>query len=321
MTGSADEPLRVVFLGNDAWSVPPLGALAAGPHPPALVVTRDPRAAGRGRSPRPTPVADAARRLGLRVVETPTVRSGEGFQALASAVPDVLVVVAYGEILPVEVLDLPRIGPVNLHFSLLPALRGAAPVQRAILEGATHTGVTVIRMDEGLDTGPILAQAGTAIEPDEDAGTLGHRLAVEGGRLLVETLDRWAAGAIPERLQDDAAATFAPKLKPEERVIDWSEPAERIVRRVRAFAPQPGATTKARGRVLKVLRAGAHGVGWTSPAPLPGAISLDHGGSPWVGAGDRHVVELLEVAAEGRKRMSGAEFVRGYRPEPGERLG
>jgi methionyl-tRNA formyltransferase len=321
MTGPAGKPLRVALLGNDAWSVPPLEALAAGTDPPTLVITRDPRPGGRGRSLRPTPVAEAARRLGLPLVETSTVRFGEGFRALASSAPDVLVVVAYGEILPAEVLDLPRLAPVNLHFSLLPAFRGAAPVQRAILEGMTTTGVTVMEMDEGLDTGPILAQAETEIGPEEDAGSLGHRLAALGGALLVTTLSRLAAGDVERHPQDGHEATFAPKLQPEERAIDWSEPAERIVRRVRAFAPEPGAVTKARGRVLKILRARVHAVGWTSHPPWPGAISLGRDRSPWVGAGDRREVELLEVAPEGRKRMSGAEFIRGYRPAPGERLG
>ncbi len=310
-----------MFLGNDAWSVPALAALATSAHRPTLVLTRDPRPAGRGRSMTPTPVAQAAHGLGLPLVETPTVRGGDGFDALAAAEPDVLVVVAYGEILPPAVLDVPRIAPVNVHFSVLPALRGAAPVQRAILEGIQTTGVTVMEMDEGLDTGPILAQAETSIGPEEDAGSLGARLAATGGSLLVQCLDGLAAGDDVSREQDDDAATFAPKLRPEERVIDWTQSAEAIVRQVRAFAPEPGATTRARERRLKILRALVRSAGWADRPPAAGALSLAGDGAMWVGAGDRRIVEIVEVAPEGRAHMTGPEFMRGYRPQAGERLG
>jgi hypothetical protein len=184
---------RVVFLGSDRWSVPSLEALAESTHDVSLAATRVPKPAGRGSKLTPTPVADAARALGLPLAEVPTARSGAGFERLREARPDILVVVAYGEILPAAALDLAAIAPVNLHFSLLPELRGAAPVQRALLEGMTATGVTTIRMDEGLDTGPILLQAEEAIDPEDDAGSLGGRLAGIGGRLLVDTIDRTQA--------------------------------------------------------------------------------------------------------------------------------
>src|SRR5918996_2611159 len=186
--------MRVAFLGNDAWPVPPLERLAGSGHEVAVVATRAPRPAGRGRAPRPTPVAEAARRLGLPLREVETVRSGEGLEALRGAEPDVLVVVAYGEILPPDVLASPAVAPVNVHFSLLPSLRGANPVARAILEGEATTGVTTMRMDEGMDTGPILLQRPEAIRDEDDAGSLGDRLSAIGGGLLVETLDAMAAG-------------------------------------------------------------------------------------------------------------------------------
>jgi methionyl-tRNA formyltransferase len=310
-------PLRVAFLGNAAWSVPSLERLAEGRHDVALVLTRDARPAGRGHRPRRTPVAVEAERLGLELMETPTVRVGDGFGRLQESAPDVLVVVAYGEILPARVLGLARVMPVNLHFSLLPRWRGAAPVQRAILAGDEGTGVSTMRMTEGLDEGPVLLQAPTAIGPEENAGSLGARLAALGAELLAETLDTLAAGTLEERPQDEALASFAPRLKPDERRIDWSAPAEEVVRRVRAFAPKPGATTVFRGRSLKVLRARA-----TEDAPGGGAgrvaVASKRDLVVRAGAG---AVELLEVAPEGRGRMSGADLVRGDGPEPGEILG
>lgn len=305
--------MRAAFLGNAPWSVPSLQALVTSRHEVVAVITRDPRPAGRGGRPRPTAVAEAARGLELRLVEAPTVKHGEGLEALRGAAPEVLAVVAYGEILPAEVLALPTVAPVNVHFSLLPVLRGAEPVRRAILQGFDTTGVTTIRMDEGMDTGPILLQAEEAIQPEDDAGSLGERLAWLGGRLLVETLDGLAAGMLQERPQDHGAATVAPKLKPEEEWIDWSDPAEAVVRRVRALAPEPGARTRFRDRVVKVLRATA--VAGSGP---PGTVVEPDG--PLVAAG-RGAVALDLVVPEGRKPMDGAAFARGRRPEPGERFG
>ncbi len=313
--------MRVVFIGNAPWSVPSLEAVATSPHEIVLVVTRAPRPAGRGNRPAPTPVAEAARRLGLPLQEVETVKSGRGFEALSQAAPDVLAVVAYGEILPKAVLDLPVVAAVNVHFSLLPQLRGAAPVQRAILEGHAVTGVTTIRMDEGMDTGPILLQGEEATSPDDDGGSLGERLAGLGGLLLVETLDRLEAGSLVERPQDDARATYAPKLKTEDRIIDWSQPAASIARRVRALAPEPGASATFRGKNLKLRTVSL------APPPQPGndvvqepgRLKPQRGGvGVWTGDG---FLMLEEVQPEGRRRMSGAEFVMGYRPEIGEQLG
>ncbi|HUG87891.1 MAG TPA: methionyl-tRNA formyltransferase [Actinomycetota bacterium] len=304
--------LRVAFLGNDPRSVPTLEALAASPHETVVVVTREPRPAGRGGEPRPTAVAGAARRLGLSLHEVATVKEGEGREALERAEPDVLVVVAYGEILPADILAVPRLAPINVHFSLLPELRGADPVRRAILEGLATTGVTTMRMDEGMDTGPILLQAEEPIGDDDDAGALGQRLAVLGARLLVETLDRFED--IEERPQDEARATVAPKIPREEEWIDWSEPADAVVRRVRALSPEPGARTRLRGKVLKVYRAravdGEGGEPGTVVSPEELVVAVGEG-----------AVALEEVLPEGRRRMRGAELAHGHRPEPGERLG
>jgi methionyl-tRNA formyltransferase len=313
--------MRVVFLGNAHWSVPSLEALAGSGHEVTVVLTRVPRPGGRGNRPIPTPVAAAARRLRLPLREVETVKEGAGFEALREARPDVLAVVAYGEILPKAVLDLPSEAPVNVHFSLLPKLRGAAPVQRAILEGLDVSGVTTIRMDEGMDTGPILLQAEDSIRPEDDAGSLGERLAQLGGRLLIETLDGLAAGTIEEREQDDAAATYAPKPKPGDRVIYWAKSADEIIRLVRAMAPEPAAVTTFRGKGLRVLRASwRHYHHPLSHSPLPGTVMVaSREGLAVVGGGV--MVWLHEVQPEGRKRMTGADFVRGYHPQPGERLG
>ena len=312
--------MRVAFLGNAPSSLPSLEAVAASRHHISCVVTRVPRPAGRGSELMRTPVAETADRLGVPLSEVETVKSGDGLSALKSCVSDVLAVVAYGEILPLEVLQVPAVAPVNVHFSLLPKLRGAAPVQRAIMEGAGVTGVTTIRMDEGMDTGPILLQADEPIRDDDDGGGLAARLAELGGRLLVETLDGLESRSIQERVQDDAAATYAPKLKPEDRIIDWNAPAEASHRLVRAMAPEPGAQTTFRGKILKVFRTSVASRASVDRPAAPGEIVVASRAGLVVGTGEG-TLHLEEVAPEGRKRMSGADFVRGYRPEVGEILG
>ena len=311
----ATGPVRVAFLGNDAWSVPSLRALAASEHAVTLVVTAAPKPAGRGNRPTPTAVAMAARDLGLPFVEVETVRSGDGLDRLIAAAPDIVAVVAYGELLPPAVLELPAVAPVNLHFSLLPQLRGATPVQTALLEGMERTGVTTIVMDHGLDTGPILRQREAPIAPEDDAGTLGARLAEIGGELLVETITMLATAAVTPRPQEPAGATFAPKLGPERRGLEWTRPARELVNLCRALSPDPGARTLFRGSALKVLRAAA-----VERVGEPGTIvSVDREGI--VVATGRGGFRPLDVVPAGRARMSGADLVNGLRPEVGERLG
>jgi len=281
----------------------------------ALAATRVPRPAGRGNELRPTAVADAARRLGLPLAEVETVKAGEGFEAIAAVRPDLLVVVAYGEILPKAVLELPRLGAVNVHFSLLPAFRGASPVQYALLGGLGVTGVTTMLLDEGTDTGPILLQREVRIAPDDDAGSLGERLSQEGARLLVQTLDRLASGDVTPRRQDEETATSAPLIQAAERALEWSESADALVRRIRALSPEPGASTHFRGDGLKLLRAES----------VPGAgvegVVVDVTKDGFVVGTGAGGLRPLEVLPAGRKRMSGGEFVRGYRPRVGERFG
>jgi methionyl-tRNA formyltransferase len=313
--------MRVAFLGNDTWSLPPLRALVDAPDIEVeLVLTNPPRPAGRGSQLTPTAVSDAAGALDLPLLEVDRIREGEGFDALDALEPDAIVVVAYGEILTPDVLDIPRLGAVNLHFSLLPRWRGAAPVQRAILDGDETTGVTVMLMDEGMDTGPILATYETPIGPQENAGSLGARLAERGAPLLVETLRGLDDGTVEPRSQDHTAARYASKLLPDERTIDWGQGIEAIARRVRAFAPEPGAVATFRGGRLKVLRVHARPREDTLAAvPKIGEIGVLEDDTPIV-QGRGGGIELLDVAPAGRRRMSGAEWARGARIQPGERL-
>jgi len=310
--------LRVAFLGNDAWSVPSLEAIAAEPELSlVLAVTNQPKEAGRGAMLTPTPVAAAASEHGVPFLEAAGVLDGPGATALAEAAPDVIVVVAYGQILRQETLQLAPFGAINLHFSLLPRWRGATPVQRAIAAGDDRTGVTVMRMDEGLDTGPILNQLEESIRPDDDAGTLGARLAKNGALLLVGVLRMLPHGGVPERAQESAAVTLAPTIGPQERSIDWERSPDEIVRWVRALAPRPGAATTLRGARVKVLSAAIDHQGSEGP---PGTV---------VAADERGVlvraqgggVRLIEVAPAGRKRMDAAAWARGVRFTAGERLG
>jgi methionyl-tRNA formyltransferase len=311
--------LRVAFLGNDPWSVPALEAIGAEPELSLeVVITNPPRAAGRGSALTPTAVADAARGLGARLEEVEGVNDGRGATALAEVRPDVLAVVAYGQLLGRDALTIAPHGAINLHLSLLPRWRGAAPVQRAIGAGDTITGVTVMRMDQGLDTGPILNQLEESIRPEDDAGSLGMRLAKNGALLLVGVLRMLPHGGVPERRQESAAATAAPKITAAERVIDWSHPPEEIVRWVRALAPVPGATTTVRGEPVKVLAAALDHQG--SPGGTPGSVVAADERGVLVRAGGGGV-RLLEVAPAGRKRMDAAAWARGARFTPDDRFG
>ena len=308
-------PLRIAFLGNDRWSVPSLRAIAGSSHEVVAVITAAPKPAGRGNELRPTPVANAAREVGLSLHEVETVKAGPGGDALASSAPDLLVVVAYGEILPPAILDLPATAPVNLHFSLLPELRGASPVQTALLEGRVETGVTTIVMDAGMDTGPVILRRAEAIEPGDDAGSLGDRLASIGAEVLVETADLFANGKVEPRPQDESEATFTKLLGADDRVLRWGEPARDLVNRTRAMAPEPGASARFRGEDLKILRAE------TVPAVgEPGTI-VDASRQGFVVATGEDGFRAIELVPAGRRRMRASDFVNGYGPAVGERLG
>lgn len=307
--------MRIVFLGNSPWSVPALAALDRSAHAVVAVVTEPPKPAGRGGVPRTTAVADAARAFGLRTIE-----HGDGPLApvLAETRPEVLAVVAYGRILPPAALDVATVAPLNLHFSLLPDLRGASPVQSSLLRGDRRTGVSVLRMIAAMDAGPVYARAEIAIGEEEDAGSLGGRLAAIGADLLVDVIDHLADGTAVATPQDDAVATTCGKLGPEDRRIRWgSEAADRIVACVRAFAPDPGASTTFRGDGLRLVVARLEDRD-ASVGP-PGAILRTEGEHVIVAAA-RGSVRLVEVVPAGRRRMTAAAFLRGARPSAEDRF-
>lgn len=284
--------MRVVFMGTPPAAVPVLEALA-GSHQVPAVYTQSPKPAGRGLVPRPPALRAAAERLGLQIREPGTLQDES--EALAVHRPDVLVVVAYGKILPPQVLSVPKLGCVNVHFSLLPRWRGAAPVERAIEAGDDRTGVTTMLMDEGLDTGAILRSWSTSIGPDETAGELTARLANAGATLLLETLEGLARGSLRPAAQPSTGVTYAAKVTVEQARLDPARPSAELHRMVRAFNPSPGAWILFRGKRLKVWRS-----------------SLQGGGASLGGLG------LVEVQPEGKRRMTGDEFARGYRPIPAD---
>lgn len=296
--------------------MPSLEALIASEIEVAAVVTNPDRPAGRGLELRASPVKEATRAHDLRVEQPARARDPGFVEWLRAEGPDVGVVVAYGKILPLELLEVPPFGFVNVHFSLLPAYRGAAPVQRAVFNGDTETGVSIMVLTEGMDEGPVLARRTIPIEPTDTSRTMGDKLARAGAELLVPTLLGHVAGEIAPEEQDHAAATYAAKITNEEATIDWTWPASRIDRHVRALDPAPGSSTELRGKVLKVW-----GVGKPAEAVdlQPGEIAV-MGGELVVGTGDDALV-MREVQPAGKRRMSGADLARGLRPSPGERLG
>lgn len=297
---------NLVFFGTPDWAVPSLDALLESEWTILGVVTNPDRPAGRGYELRPPPVKVRALDAGLDVMQPERVRDPDFIEWLRAMNADVCAVVAYGKILPLDVLEVPPLGFVNLHFSLLPAYRGAAPVQRAVMDGARDTGVSIMRLTEGMDEGPVLRAREVAIEPEESAGELGMRLAEIGGPLLAQTLSDLADGTVTPIEQDHAAATYAPKITSEEARIDWSRPAQRIVDLVRGLHPAPGAWTTLGDKRVKVHRAlMAEGSG--TPGEVIDTVSLT------VAAGSGAVV-LDVVQPAGKKPMTGAEMARGLHP-------
>ena len=304
--------MRIVFLGTPEVAVPSLEAFAAAEDVEiAAVVTNPDRPRGRRGTPQPPPVKVAAEAAGLEVWQ-PT-KAREIVEDLRALRVDACAVVAYGALLPPAVLEAGGRGFVNLHFSLLPRWRGAAPVQHALRAGDRVTGVTTFVLDQGMDTGPVLDRLEVEIRPDETAGELLARLAEAGADLLVDSVRRLVAGAVPEP-QPDEGATLAPKITPDDVAIDLGEEPSTVVDLVRSASPAPGAHTTFRGRRVKVLRASvAEGSG------APGEVlGVDDGVVVASGGG---AVRLLEVQPEGKARMDGRAFANGYQPAPGERLG
>jgi methionyl-tRNA formyltransferase len=308
--------MKIVFAGTPEFSLPALHVLLKGVHEVLAVYTRPDRPGGRGQRIAESPVKQLARRHAIPVCQPATLRDSGTQMALAALRADLMVVVAYGLILPPGVLNMPRLGCINVHASLLPRWRGAAPIQRAILAGDRETGVCLMQMEPGLDTGPVLASASCTVEPDDTGGRLHDRLAIMGAQLLGENLDRLARGELVPRRQDDSQACYADKLEKSEALIDWTMSAERIARQVRAFNPWPVAETRYSGRQLRIWEARPV----TREATLSPGTVLDSGKAGIDVACGIGVLRLLTVQLPGARTVSAIDFINAHSLE-GVRLG
>lgn len=309
--------MRLVFLGTPQFAVPSLEIAAASGHEIAAVITQPDRPKGRGQELASPPVKTAALALGLVVQQPDRIRGPEFLEFLRGLRPDVMVVVGYGKVIPQAIIDIPPHGIVNVHASLLPKYRGAAPIQWAIASGETKTGVTTMRINAGLDTGDILLTAETAIGAEENALELGERLAAMGAALLRDTLDGLEHGRIVPMPQDASRATFAPILAKEDGLIDWNRPARKIHDRVRGLLPWPGCYTHWREHTLRIWKTRIA----EAAAMRRNAGSLEPAKSRLFAAcGEGTRLELLEVQLEGKKRVSSASFLNGYHLEENEML-
>src|ERR1039457_6334582 len=310
--------MLLVFCGTPRFAVPTLEKLAEAGHSVPLVVTQPDRPRGRGMEAAGSSVKEAAIRQGIPVVQPVTIKNSNEFRGQLVAInPDAIIVVGYGRILPQWMIDLPRLGNLNLHASLLPKYRGAAPIQWAIANGESVTGVTTMRIDAGLDTGDILLQREIPILREDTAETLAPRLASVGAELMVETLRALEGGQIQPTPQGHSRATLAPILKKEDGRMDFSRPASDLFNRMRGFQPWPGAFTTFKTKTLQVHRAEPV----QHPSELmPGTIAVE-AGHFLVGCGQGTALDLVEVQIEGKRRMTAQEFINGYRPQTGNRLG
>jgi methionyl-tRNA formyltransferase len=309
---------RLLFMGTPEFAVPSLSALLHGSYDIAGVLTKEDQPAGRGQKLEESPVKQLAKAQGLTILQPRTLRSPTARAELAALAPDAIVVAAYGLILPREVLDLPRFGCINVHGSVLPRWRGAAPIAAAILAGDVETGVSIMLMDEGVDTGPMLSAAYLPIGPGDTTGMLTGKLAELGADLLMRTLPRWLAGELSPQPQPEEGATYAPRILKEEGRIKWAEPAALIERRVRAYRPWPSAYTHWNGQGLKVLRASTEqGSGdWNQE---PGTVIGGAQGVAGVLTG-QGVLWLEEVQLAGKRPTPIAAFVQGARGFVGSKL-
>jgi len=324
-------PLKLIFCGTPAFALPTLRELLAHPEfKVEAVVTQPDRPRGRGKELASSPVKDAATAAGIPVYQPQKIRAEESYEFFRAAAPDIVVIIAYGQIIPARLIAIPRLGWINLHGSLLPKFRGAAPIHWAIANGETRTGLTTMQIDAGLDTGPMLLKHETEIAPDETAPQLYARLAEAGAPLMSETLRALDRGTITPTPQNNSQATLAPPLKKEDGRINWSSPAQTIYNRIRGFQPWPGAFTTFRGKQCAI---------WAKPAPEPSVVSESSvGAGPAaaglapatinvsaseinVACGDETTLRLEFAQLEGRNKISAREFANGARVQPGERFG
>jgi len=310
--------MRIVFCGTPEFAVPAFRRLLASPDfSIEAVVTQPDRPRGRGRAVAAPPVKQAAVEAGLPVHQPESIKSEAAYDLLSGINPDAVAIIAYGQIVPRRLLGIARLGWINLHASLLPKYRGAAPIAWAVINGETRTGLTTMQIDAGMDTGPILLQCDMAIGADDTAPELGRRMAEAGAPLLVETLQKLERGEISPTAQEHSQASYAPRLKKEDGRVDWSNHARQIYNRIRGLAPWPGAFTTFRGQTCHV---------WGHPADAP-AFSLEPpgallitGGAAEVVCGENSRLVLEEVQLEGRRRITAKEFINGFHLRSGERF-
>jgi len=306
--------MRSVFAGTPEFAAQALAAILAAGQSVPLVLTQPDRPSGRGMALKASPVKQLALEHGLQVHQPASLKSAESRQPIIDASPDVMVVAAYGLILPQAALDIPRLGCINIHASLLPRWRGAAPIQRAVLAGDAETGVTLMRMEAGLDTGPMLLKGRLPITDADRVATLHDKLAALGARLIVEALPRLARGELPGEPQPAEGVTYAAKLEKSEAVLDWRQTAVVLSRAVRAFDPYPGTVARIEGQTIKVWRA--------EPAPgagEPGTVLAANADGILVACGEG-ALRLVELQKSGGKRLQAADFLHGFALKPGQRF-
>jgi len=304
-------------MGTPQFSVPSLQALHQNGHEIAMVVTQPDRPKGRGRRITPSPVKQTARELGYPVIQPSSIKAPDFAAQIESLNPDFQIVIAYGKILPESVLALPRIGTINIHASLLPKLRGAAPIQWAVINGETETGVCSMLMDKGLDTGDVLLTAKEAIEPHDTAGTLHDRLAVSAARVLIDTLQAYADDTIRPLPQDHDRATYAPMLTKDDGLINWNKSAKSLENFIRGVTPWPGAYTFWEGKRLKIFSSTPVATDISQP---PGTVLMGFPDELRVATG-AGALSILEIQGAAGKRLTIKEFLRGHPMPPGTILG
>ncbi len=306
--------MKLIYMGTPQFAVAPLHALAAAGHEIAGVVTRTDKPAGRGRTLSPPPAKLAAQELGLAVFQPKRVKEPEFIDLLRKINPDVIIVAAYGQMIPKEILLLPKFGCINLHASLLPLFRGAAPIHWAIIRGEQETGNTIMLMDEGMDTGAILMQESMPISPEDTAGALTEKLATRGARLMTTALPLLVSGKLTPVAQDGTKATMAPLLKKGDGLIDWDLPAREIHNRVRGLSPWPGAYSSLAGQMVKIITTGVlDGTG------EPGMLYEKDKNTLEAGTGSG-LLRILSIQPEGKKPMTAGEFMRGHRGIAGKKF-
>ena len=309
--------LRIVFFGTPAFAVPPLEALLASRHRVVAVVSQPDRPRGRGQQLNPTATREVADARGVPLLQPGRIRDASFLQAMRDHSPDLGVVAAFGRILPDELLAIPRLGMINVHASILPAYRGAAPVQRAVLAGETETGVTIMRVVSELDAGPTFAVESIPIPPDATSGDVEATVSRAGARLLIGVVDDLAAGRAVETPQDASRATYAPKVTKGEGVIDWHEPALAVHNRVRGLQPWPLASTRLKGTRYVVRRSAVDGAATERP---PGTLLEARGDALTVACGGGTILRILEIQPEGRRPLRAREFLAGRHLAPGDRF-